>query len=100
MSETIDADQVRQIARLSRIELTDEQVVTFGKQLAGVLEHFNKLAELDTENVQPMAHAVELHNVLAEDTPGESISPEQALQNAPQRDGDFYKVPKVIGDSA
>ncbi len=47
-----------------------------------------------------MAHAVELSNVLADDVPGESLSPEKALGNAPQRDGDFFKVPKVIPDSS
>ena len=46
-----------------------------------------------------MVHAVEMHNVLADDEPGESLSPAQALSNAPQRDGDFFKVPKVIGDT-
>lgn len=99
MDKSIDLDRVRHIAKLSRIELTDEQAQTFGCQLAGILEHFGKLRELDTTHVEPMVHAVELSNVLAADVPHTSLTPEQALANAPDRDGDFFKVPKVIGDS-
>ena len=99
MEKNIDLDLVRHIGRLSRIELTEEQVELFGRQLGAILGHFDKLQELDTERVEPMAHAVELHNVLAEDAIGQSLPPEQALANAPQRDGDFFRVPKVIGES-
>ncbi|MFA6133640.1 MAG: Asp-tRNA(Asn)/Glu-tRNA(Gln) amidotransferase subunit GatC [Phycisphaerae bacterium] len=99
MSKTIDAQLVRHIGKLSRIELTDAQVETFAGQLAGILDYFDKLQELDTTGVEPMAHAVEIHNALAEDKPQPSLSPEAALANAPQRDGDFFKVPKVIEDS-
>ena len=99
MAKTIDLQLVRHIGKLSRIELTDEQVQTFGPQLAAILDFFGKLQELDTTSVQPMAHAVEIHNVLGEDVAGPSLAPDQALANAPQRDGDFFKVPKVIGDS-
>jgi aspartyl-tRNA(Asn)/glutamyl-tRNA(Gln) amidotransferase subunit C len=63
------------------------------------VEYFGKLNELDTDGVEPMAHAVGTHNVLADDVPADSLSPDQALANAPARDGDFFKVPKVIGDS-
>jgi len=99
MSQTIDEHLVRHIGKLSRIELSDEQVQTFCRQLADILEYFGKLAQLDTEGVEPMAHAAELDNVLAEDVPAKGLTPGQALANAPDRDGDFFKVPKVIGDS-
>ena len=99
MSQSIDIELVRHIGKLSRIELTEEQVELFGRQLAGILGYFDKLRELDTAAVEPMAHAVEIHNVFGDDVAGESLSPDQALANAPQRDGDFFKVPKVIGDS-
>jgi len=99
MEKPIDLDLVRHIGRLSRIELTEEQVETFGRQLGAILGHFDKLQGLDTENVEPMAHAVELSNVLAADEPGASLKPDEALANAPQRDGDCFRVPKVIGDS-
>jgi aspartyl-tRNA(Asn)/glutamyl-tRNA(Gln) amidotransferase subunit C len=99
MSKTIDEALVRHIGKLSRIELTDEQVRTFGRQLASILEYFDKLQQLDTEGVEPMPHAVALQNVLADDVPAEGLTPQQALANAPQRDGDFFMVPRVIGDS-
>ena len=100
MGKTIDTDLVRHIGKLSRIELTDEQVATLGDQLGAILAHFDKLQELDTDSVEPMPHAVEMHNVFGADVPGESLSAEQALANAPQRDGDFFKVPKVIGEGS
>ena len=99
MAKKIDLDLVRHIGKLSRIELSDRQVETFAGQLAAILDYFDKLQELDTSNVQPMAHAVEISNVFAEDSPQPSLTPDEALANAPQRDGDFFKVPKVIGDS-
>ena len=99
MSNTIDIDQVRHIGVLSRIELSDDEAADLAGQLGAIVEYFGKLDELDTDGVEPMAHAVETHNVLAEDSPGNSLSPDQALSNAPARDGDFFKAPKVIGDS-
>ena len=99
MAKTIDADLVRHIGKLARIELTDDQVGTFARQLTDILGYFEKLQELDTDNVEPMAHAVEICNVFAADELGESLGPDEALKNAPQRDGDYFKVPKVIGDS-
>ena len=99
MSKTIDEDLVRHIGKLSRIELTDQQVETFSRQLAAILEYFDKLQQLDTEGIEPMAHAVELCNVLADDAPRPGLASAEALANAPARDGDFFRVPKIIGDS-
>lgn len=99
MSKEIDAALVRHIGVLSRIELSDDEVRDFGDQLAHILAYVDKLQELDTEAVEPMAHAVEIHNVLAADEVRPSLSPDAALANAPARHGDFFKVPKVIGDS-
>lgn len=99
MSTEIDLDLVRHIGRLSRIELSEDEVRTFKDQLAAILTYVAKLGELDTDGVEPMAHALELGNVFGDDELGESLAPDVALANAPQRDGDFFKVPKVIGDS-
>ncbi len=95
----IDRQLIRHIAMLARIEMTDEQAETLGRQFADIVAYVDKLQEPDTDGVEPMAHALDLRNVLAADAPGESLPVEQALANAPARDGDFYKVPKVIGDS-
>ena len=98
MGDTIDISLVRHVGRLSRIDLTEQQVQTFSRQLAAILAYFDKLKELDTAEVEPMAHAVEMHNVFSPDAPRDSLPPAEALANAPQRDGDLFKVPKVIGD--
>ncbi|MGC9453673.1 MAG: Asp-tRNA(Asn)/Glu-tRNA(Gln) amidotransferase subunit GatC [Phycisphaerae bacterium] len=97
MPQEIDLDLVRHVGKLSRIELTDEQVRTFSRQLGQIIGYFDKLQELDTENVEPMAHAVELSNVFGEDAPGESLATDSALANAPERQGELFQVPRVIG---
>ena len=100
MSQKIDLEQVRHIGKLSRIELTDGQVDMFSRQLGSILTYFDKLQQLDTEDVDPMVHAVEVHNILAEDAPHASLTPDAALANAPQRDGDLFRVPKVLGEGS
>ena len=99
MEKRIDENLVRHIGKLSRIELSDEDVRAFTGQLEAILLYFDKLQELDTSAVEPMAHAVELHNVMSADEPEAGLTPQQALANAPRRDGDFFSVPKVIEDS-
>ena len=99
MSPKIDFDLTRHIGLLSRLEMSDDEVQALADHLAHILQYVDKLQELDTDDVEPMAHAVALHNVLADDVIGQSLTPDAALANAPQRDGDFFKVPKVIGDS-
>ena len=99
MSSRIDERLVRHIAKLSRISMSDEQVAAFGAQLGAILEYFGKLNSLDTNQVEPMAHALDFRNVLAADELAPSLSREQALGNAPQRDEKFFLVPKVIGES-
>ena len=99
MTNAITGEQVRHIGRLARIELTDAQADAFGRQLADIVGYFDKLKELDTDGVEPMVHALEVTNVLAPDVAEASLAPGEALANAPDRDGDYFKVPKVIGDS-
>lgn len=99
MAGKVDEKLIRHVGRLSRIELTDEQVQTFGRQFADIVAYMDKLQQLNTDGVEPMIHALAVQNVFGADEPRESLSPERALANAPDRDGDFYKVPKVIGDS-
>ena len=91
-------EQVRHVAKLSRLTLTDEQIHRFAQQLSGVLEHISKLEELDVEGVEPMAHAMDMTNVLREDEPAEGLTVEAVLANAPEKSPPFFKVPKVLGD--
>ncbi len=99
MSKKIDPELIRHIATLARITLSEEEVESFTHQFARIVDYFDKLNQLDTEGVEPLTHAVELSNVLAEDVASPSLSTDQVLANAPDREGSFFKVPKVLGDS-
>lgn len=98
MTQKLTEDEVRHVAKLSRLELSDDEVHHFTQQLAAVLEHVSKLDELDVEAVEPMAHAMDVSNVLRPDEPATPLPPDVALANAPDRDDSFFKVPKVLGD--
>ncbi len=98
MSERISEDDVRQVAKLSRLRLSDDEVAHFTGQLGAVLDYVAKLEELDIEGVSPMAHPMEMFNVLRDDAEAPGISVDEALKNAPDRDDPFFKVPKVLGE--
>ncbi len=100
MAEKIDQTQVKKVAKLSRLQLTDADVEEFTGQLSAILDYMEKLNELDTTNVEPLAHCLPITNVLREDCVKESLGTEKTLANAPQRDGDFFKVPKILDDSS
>lgn len=89
---------VEKVALLARLQLTDEEVATMTRQLTDIVAYIEQLNELDTSGVQPMAHAVELHNVFADDVRRPSLPREEALANAPKRDEQCYRVPAVLGD--
>lgn len=97
MSEKISVDDAKKVAKLARLALTDEQLAHYATQLQSILGYVEKIRQVDTAGVEPMAHAVPLHNVLREDVVGPALSVEQVLRNAPAADGPFFKVPKVIG---
>jgi aspartyl-tRNA(Asn)/glutamyl-tRNA(Gln) amidotransferase subunit C len=94
-SETID---IRYVAKLAALALTDEEVETFGRQLNDLLEHVNALARLDTGSVAATAQVVEARNVLREDTPRPCLDRERVLAEAPQRQGAFFRVPRIIAE--
>ncbi len=100
MTKKIDDAQVRKVAKLSRLELSDAEVEEFASQLSAILDYVEKMNELDTENVDPLAHCLPISNVLREDHAKESLGAEKALANAPQRDENFFKVPKILDDSS
>ena len=97
-SEKLTEQQVRHVAKLSRLNLSDDEVHHFSEQLSGVLGYVSKLNELDVTGVEPMAHAMDVTNALREDVAEPGLTAEQALANAPATDEPFFKVPKVIGD--
>jgi aspartyl-tRNA(Asn)/glutamyl-tRNA(Gln) amidotransferase subunit C len=89
----ITPDEVRRVARLARLELTDDEVAKFQEQLSAILEAVSAVSELDLTDVPPTAHPLEIQNAWAEDTPVPSLSNEDAFRNAPDREDDLFKVP-------
>ena len=89
----ISRDEVLHVARLARLELTEDEVARFTEQLSAILEAVAKVSELELADVEPTAHPLDLVNVWAEDEPRPSIPVEKALANAPEREAGFFKVP-------
>ena len=89
----IGRDDVLHVARLARLALTEEEIERFGEQLNAILEAVGKVSELDLGDVEPTSHALALTNVLGPDEPRPSLSLDDALLNAPKREGDFFRVP-------
>ena len=95
--EPITPDDVRDVAKLARLAMDDDKLQRLTVQLESILGYVDKLREADVTGVEPMAHAVDVKNVFRDDIPGEPLPLERTLQNAPDTDGPFFKVPKVIG---
>jgi len=89
----IERDEVLHVARLARLALTDDEVERLGDELNAILEAVGKVSELDLDEVEPTSHPLALVNVWAEDEPRPSLPLEEALANAPERVGDFFRVP-------
>ncbi|HYY21058.1 MAG TPA: Asp-tRNA(Asn)/Glu-tRNA(Gln) amidotransferase subunit GatC [Thermoleophilaceae bacterium] len=89
----IDRDQVLHVARLARLELSDEEVERMSSELSSILDHVEKINELDLEGVAPTSHVVELENVLRPDEPRPSWPREQILAEAPDVADGFFRVP-------
>ena len=94
----IDHAQVRHIAALARISLTDAETAAFTRQLSEILARFQALQSLDTDGVAPTAHAGGLDTVLRDDEPAAALDAAAALRNAPQRRGDFFQVRAVLDE--
>jgi aspartyl-tRNA(Asn)/glutamyl-tRNA(Gln) amidotransferase subunit C len=95
--QNLTLDDVKHVARLSRLALPEERLKALTGELESILGYIDKLAEVDTTGVEPMAHALPVHNVLRADVPRDALPLDKVLQNAPETDGSFFKVPKVIG---
>jgi aspartyl-tRNA(Asn)/glutamyl-tRNA(Gln) amidotransferase subunit C len=95
--KTVTPDLVRHVARLARLQLDDAHVTKYTTQLESILGYVAKIDEVNVEGVEPMAHAAALHNVLRDDVAEPGLPREAVLRNAPETDGPFFKVPKVIG---
>ena len=96
MANKIDESQTRRVAKLARLDLSDEEIAGFSSELSAILEYIEKLDELDTSSVEPLAHCLPIHNVFRDDTVKASLGSEKVLANAPERVDDFFKVPKIL----
>jgi aspartyl-tRNA(Asn)/glutamyl-tRNA(Gln) amidotransferase subunit C len=99
MTTPLTREDVRKVAHLARLNLTDGELDRFTGQLADVLAYVEQLNSIDTANVAPMAHAVELSNVFRTDEPRDSLPREAALANAPRTDGRYFLVPPILDNA-
>ncbi len=92
----IDKDLVDKIAHLARLEFDDQQKVKIEQDLNNILSFMESLNELDTSSVEPLIYMTEEKNVFRKDEQKQEISHDEALKNAPKKDSDYFRVPKVI----
>jgi len=88
--------EIGHVALLARLKLTDEETKLFSRQVGGIIEYIDKLNELDVKDIEPTAHVLQVKNVFREDKARPSLPREKALQNAPESNNNFYRVPKII----
>jgi aspartyl-tRNA(Asn)/glutamyl-tRNA(Gln) amidotransferase subunit C len=93
---TIDREQVRKVAYLARLNITAQEEEEFTGQLNSILEYFEQLSELDTDNVQPTTRAIETSNITRPDKLEPFPNKDELLQSAPEQDGDYFRVPKIM----
>lgn len=92
----IDREQVQKVAHLARLQLTSEEEEQFTTQLNDILDYFEQLSELDVADVAPTTRAIDVSNVVRPDHHQTYAEREALLENAPDRDGEFFKVPKIV----
>lgn len=94
----ISADQVKHVANLARLTITEEETEKMTKQLDAIITFAEQLNELDTENVAPTFHVLDMKNVLREDIPQQGLPREEVLKNAPEQQEGQFKVPAILGE--
>ena len=99
MAAPISRDDVAHVARLARLDLTEEELERFTGQLAAVLEHAADVASLDTAGVPPTAHPLPLQNVLRADVPVPSLDRDEVLAMAPEAEDRRFRVPRILGEA-
>ncbi len=92
----INAEDVRKVAELARLDLPEEKIDTYTTQLEKILGYIDQLEKVDTSGIEPTTRAVEVVNVTREDSCEQTQVRDQLLDQAPHRDGDFYRVPKIL----
>lgn len=93
---SLTAQEVQWVAHLARLQLTEAEIEMMTRQLSAIVDYVDQLQQVNTEGVEPMAHALAVQNVFRADEPAPSLTAADALANAPQRQDDFYRVPAVL----
>jgi len=88
--------EIGHVALLARLKLSDEEKELFSRQVGSIIEYIDKMNQLDIKDIEPTAHVLQVSNVFREDTSRPSLPREKALQNAPESNDHFYRVPKII----
>jgi len=96
MGRAIEIDEVRRIAQLARLQLSDAECERMAVDLSAILDYMNVLGEASTDGIEPTAHPLQTSNVLRDDVPQESMDSAAALANAPAKDAPYFKVPRVL----
>ena len=91
----IGTQEVKHVARLARLELTEEEVNKYSKQLGEILQYVEQMNEIDTTGIEPMPHAIPVYNVMREDIVKYEETKEELMQNAPFEENGFFRVPKI-----
>jgi aspartyl-tRNA(Asn)/glutamyl-tRNA(Gln) amidotransferase subunit C len=97
MSKNIDAQEVLKVAGLAKLRLSEEEVQRFGEQLSQIVGYVDQLSSVDTQNVEPLDHVLDVTDALRDDSIAPSLPRESALSNAPKKDGETFLVPPVLG---
>ncbi len=92
----LSREEVLHIAELAKLGITEEETERFTEQLSEILDYFDMLSRLDTSAISPTAQAIDMRNVTRPDAVKPSLSPEEALENAPQREGNFFRVEPIL----
>lgn len=96
MTAVLSEEEVQRVAALARLKLSAAELHCMAGQLTRILDYVGVLNELDTDDTEPLVHAVELSNVLRDDVVGDSLPREAALSNAPKTDGEYFLVPPIL----
>ncbi len=91
----IGKEDVKHVAKLARLELTEEEIDKYSKQLGDILKHVEQMNEVDTTGVEPMPHAIPVYNVMREDEVKYEQTKEELMANAPYEEDGFFRVPKI-----
>ena len=95
---SLTRQDVEKVALLARLRFDDAELDKITEHMVQIVQYVDKLSELNTEEVEPMAHALDIHNALAEDDLRPSLLRDEVLKNAPKHDGEYFLVPAVLGE--